>query len=453
LVISLVFSFWVAPVANQLGQEPEVRVLLAKNPEEFNIGGTDTFYVKEAASGKVLYEGKGELFGQFSDSESMSFSIFIDTFYTHEDAELFASAMQTRFTEEIPVSIRADGELFRLEMGKYKTQEEAQEALDTYFGDIPSAVLVASVGFAIKLGEALIFRPPTDREYLKLVNIESSPDGYVKFKGRRYRGTLTLSMSGANFYVVNNLMMENYLRGVVPVEVSALWPIESVKAQAVAARTYALKYQSGTPIYTICSTDACQVYRGVDWEHKNSDGAIVDTLGTVAVYEGELIGTYFHSTSGGMTENSENVWASPRPYLKAVSSPGEEASSRYFWTFVYTDEEFTTRIQKATGIDIGYPVGWKQINRGASPRVMSAVIVGTKSEAPISGSKAEYYLNLHERWFDLIFIPGKVVINGHGWGHGVGMSQYGARARALEGMKYQEILKYYYKGIDVVKWY
>lgn len=84
---------------------------------------------------------------------------------------------------------------------------------------------------------------------------------------------------------------------------------------------------------------------------------------------------------------------------------------------------------------------------------MSAVIVGTKSEAPISGSKAEYYLNLHERWFDLIFIPGKVVINGHGWGHGVGMSQYGARARALEGMKYQEILKYYYKGIDVVKWY
>jgi stage II sporulation protein D (peptidoglycan lytic transglycosylase) len=451
ILLSLVLGF--PGEVKQLGQEPMIRVYLSKNPKGFALGATGAFSVNEYASGKTLYSGKGELQCSFSNSESMSFSIFVDTFYSRDDATMFGEAMQSRFPVKVPVNIRADGKLFRLEMGKYKSEEEAQKALDEYFSDIPSAVLIGSIGLAIRLGDKLVFRPPTNRELLNLVSIVSTDGGLVKFKGKRYRGTITLCMGGEDFYVVNKLLMEDYVKGVTPAEMPATWPLEAVKAQAICARTYALRYDSSNPAYDICKTQACQVYIGYEHEHKNSNRAVDETRGEVATYGGKMIGTYFHSTSGGMTENSENVWVATLPYLKGVDSTGEEISSKHTWMHPYSNDDFSKRIKKAGKKDIGKVYAWRPIKRGVSPRIMKAEFSGTKGKVELSGSKIQYYLDLEDRWIDVMFIPSKVVVVGHGYGHGIGMSQYGARARALEGKNYRQILKHYYTGIEITKWY
>ncbi|MEZ4812564.1 MAG: SPOR domain-containing protein [Caldisericia bacterium] len=186
LVTSLLLALSVIVVpagyVTQQGEEPLIRVKLSKNPKTFTLGATGKFNINEYASGKILYTGEGVLQCSFSDSESMSFSIFVDTFYTRDDATNFAKAMQTRFPEEVEVTIRADGNLFRLEMGKYKSEEEAQQALDTYLSDIPSAVLVGSIGLAIRIGDKLVFRPPTNMELLNLVSVEAI-DGLSEIQG------------------------------------------------------------------------------------------------------------------------------------------------------------------------------------------------------------------------------------------------------------------------------
>lgn len=439
----------------QLGQEPMIRVYMAKNPEQFTLSATGGYHIKEYTNGKILYSGDGELQCSYSSTESMSFSIFLDTFYSRQDATSFADAMQTRLDEDIPVNIRADGDLFRLEMGKFKSEEEAKRFLDEHFSDIPTAVLVGSIGLAIRLGDKLIFRPPTNMELLNLVYISPSDDSLVKYNDKRYRGSIVLCMSGEDFYVVGKLKMEDYIKGVTPAEMPATWHIEAVKAQAICARTYALRYDydSNPPTYDICKTQKCQVYIGYEHEHKNSNLAVDQTCGEVAVYDGELIGTYFHSTSGGMTENSENVWVKPLPYLKGVVSTGEEISSKHTWMHIYSIDDFSERIGKAGKKDIGQVYAWGNVKRGISPRVTRCEFSGTDGKVQLSGSKVQYYLDLEDRWIDVVFIPGKVVVVGHGYGHGVGLSQYGARARALEGMNYKQILKHYYTGIDVVKWY
>ena len=441
--------------AEQLGQEPMIRVYMAKNPEQFTLGATGDYNINEYASGKTLYSGKDQLSCTFSSLESRNFSIYIDTFYSREDAESFADILQNRFDKDIPIKIKSEGELFRLEMGEFDNEQDALVFLEKYFSDIPTSELIGSVGLEIRLGDKLIFRPPTGMELINLVSVAPSDDGLVKYNDKRYRGAIVMCMCGEDFYVVGKLKMEDYVKGVTPAEMPAKWHLEAVKAQAVCARTYAMRYDydSNPPAYDICKTQQCQVYIGYEHEHENSNLAVDQTRGEVAVYDGELIGTYFHSTSGGMTENSENVWVEPLPYLKGVESPGEEISSGHTWMHVYSNEDFSRRIYKAGKKDIGQVYAWSDVKRGMSPRVTSCQFSGTDGKVQLSGSKVQYYLDLEDRWIDVLFIPGKVVVVGHGYGHGVGLSQYGARARAIEGMNYKQILKHYYTGIDVVKWY
>src|SRR5690606_1687787 len=141
------------------------------------------------------------------------------------------------------------------------------------------------------------------RELGETLTLESSA-GNLEVSGRRYRGAIRLSAVGDEVEVVNVLDIEAYLRGVVPSEMAASWPLEALKAQAVAARSYTLVSLNPGGRYDLCATVDCQVYRGVEAEHPRTDEAIAATAGVVVTYLGETAKTYYHSDSGGAVASS-----------------------------------------------------------------------------------------------------------------------------------------------------
>lgn len=443
-----------AASAPSLSKEPTIRVSLGYCPKEFTIGSVGKFALVDSASSKQIFAGEGDVKCVINDAAAVVFSLFIDTFYTYDDANKFGATLSARFPENTPLKIVLIKNLYSLEIGEYATEEEAKTTLATLLSDIPKASVVASNGNMFSIDGKLALRPQADSqtstEYIKIV---PEKDDMPRYKGKRYKGSLALVMHKGRMIVVNTLPFEEYLKGVVPVEMPASWNIEAVKAQTIAARTYAIRtIDPSKDTFDICSDTSCQVYLGFDHESPNSNLAIAQTRGMVATHSGKFIDAVFHSTSGGHTENSENVFSSARPYLKGVPSPDEEsAKTNWFVSFDYDD--FCARIKPALATDIGDIIDWKNVKLGVSGRVVRAEVIGTQGKAEIGGGKTRTLLNLNDNWFDVIFIPGMVVVAGHGWGHGCGMSQYGAKAMADKGAKYDKIIKYYFTGVEIVKWY
>ena len=441
------------PVSS-VSKEPTIRVSLGYCPKEFTIGSAGKFTLLDSTSKKEIFAGEGEVKCVLSDSSAVVYSLFVDTFYTYDDASKFGATLSARFPENTQIKIVLSNNLFSLEMGEYQSEEDAKNALKIILSDIPKASVVASNGSMFSIANKLSLRPQTDAqssfEYLKVV---TTKDDMPKYKGHRYKGSLSLVVYRGRMIVVNTLPFEEYLKGVVPSEMPSSWNIEAVKAQSVAARTYAIRTISDSKdIFDICSDTSCQVYLGFDHESPNSNLAITQTRGMVAVYGGQPIDAVFHSTSGGFTENSENVFSSARPYLRGVPSEGEESAKvNWFKTFDYDD--FSAALRPAIAGDIGDIIGWSNTKLGVSGRVVKAEILGTQGKAEIGGGKARTLLGLNDTWFDIVFVPGVVVIVGHGWGHGCGMSQYGAKAMADKGSKFDAIIKHYYTGVGISKWY
>ncbi|MDR0839353.1 MAG: SpoIID/LytB domain-containing protein [Oscillospiraceae bacterium] len=172
------------------------------------------------------------------------------------------------------------------------------------------------------------------------------------FKGYKYYGAFQyFRVDGQNLRVINFVDVEDYTKGLLPYEMSNTWPIEALKAQAVCARTYALSKLGahGSSGFDLCATDHCQVYRGTGSANANTDRAVEETLGQYVTYNGALCETYYASCDGGATEDVENVWAQPLPYLRGVIDPYEvdiaSRVSKYNWTVTYTPAELTSRLQ------------------------------------------------------------------------------------------------------------
>ena len=179
------------------------------------------------------------------------------------------------------------------------------------------------------------------------------------FKGYKYRGSFRYErLNGASALTVVNLVsLGNYVKGVIPYEMSPDWPVEALKAQAVCARTYALSNLNKHSAYNfdLCATTNCQVYHGVGSSstaysaNSNTDSAVDGTAGLTVQYGGTYAETYYHSSDGGATESSENVWSNSRPYLVGVADPYEAAVSslisNYNWTATYTGAELATKLQ------------------------------------------------------------------------------------------------------------
>ena len=305
------------------------------------------------------------------------------------------------------------------------------------------------------------------------------------FEGKGYRGGLTLRANNGKMMVINSVPLEDYLYGVVPQEVVPSWPAAALEAQAVAARTYALHTmeENKGKLYDVSTSTDHQVYNGVSGEAQATTNAVNKTKGMVMLYNQRPINALFHSDGGGYTEDSVNVWGSDVPYLKGVKdfSTGTSTSN---WTVTTSRQALESKLNAASkGVGklksiqltpLGKP-GQQTSDRGVSGRIKSATFIGTSGKTTIDGDSLRSILGLKSTLFDFYVNhnPAKgtgkayhnftgsndtVYIKGHGWGHGLGMSQWGAaemakRATPGDANYYQTILRHYYSGITLKKMY
>lgn len=260
--------------------------------------------------------------------------------------------------------------------------------------------------------------------------------------------------------------LNEYLIGVVGGEMPASFPLEALKAQAVAARTYAVRRMAcyggsccGKGGADICTdSSCCQAYTPPDrlqlkfnedasmYMDKLRD-AVYSTDGQVILYEGQPIEALYHSSAGGHTEDAQNVFSSSLPYLVGVDSPGE-GGSRYYGEEEYTLKDFSSLINKKwPGAKLSkrkLPSQVEVLSRYPSGQVEALRL----NNITVSGRELRKLLELNSANFT-ISIGSSVIIHTIGYGHGVGMSQYGARAMALDGADYLEILTHYYTGVEI----
>jgi stage II sporulation protein D len=197
--------------------------------------------------------------------------------------------------------------------------------------------------------------------------------------------------------VINAVGLEDYLQGVVPAESPASWPAAALQAQAIAARTYAITTaRSGT--FDQYADTRSQMYVGVSGETAATNQAVADTRGQVVTYGGQPVVTFFFSTSGGKTENVENtaLGSEPKPWLKSVEDPYDNVSPRHRWTPARTTLRAVGK--KLRGLYQGSFRGIKVLQRGASPRIMRAQVIGTRGSTVTDGATLRDRLSLFDTW-------------------------------------------------------
>lgn len=360
----------------------------------------------------------------------------------------------------------------------------------------------------------------------------------IKVDNNTYRGMLSFTTDVNKLISINRVELEQYLYGVVPNEVSASWHVEAIKAQAVAARTYAVaNIGPKSDAYDMEDNQNSQVYGGYGSEKEKSTQAVNETKGLMIYYDNRLISAFYHSTSGGKTENSENIWVASIPYLKAVDDPYSNVSPYTEWQKVATKgyilskvKEINANISEVYNVEItkmsennrvleciistdvediilkkekvravlGYdflPSSWFTISSDCGVYLISensfkyngdtnssgddliineddidnseevntnsnsnpdnqSVSLTNKYFISSSGTSMQNSSQLNAISSSGVSIiatttPTEFYFNGRGWGHGVGMSQYGAKQMAEEGFTYDQILKHYYTGVEI----
>ena len=257
--------------------------------------------------------------------------------------------------------------------------------------------------------------------------------------------------------VIEKIPLENYVMGVLSGEMPTTFPMEALKAQAVAARTYVLRKieYAKNQEYDVVDTVANQVYYSNGelkerWKTEYNEKinliqkAVLETKGEYLTYQGQIVNAFFFSTSTGYTENCEEVFQENLPYLRSVKSDWEKDISPVFEdSKTFTIQEFYQKLNLDS-------------NSNFSIQVTKTTSTGRVKEIQINGklflaSDVTKALGLRSSFFEITKNDNQIIIHTKGFGHGVGMSQYGAYGMAKNGSNYQEILKYYYQGVDIKK--
>jgi len=295
-------------------------------------------------------------------------------------------------------------------------------------------------------------------------------DGKIAVNGKYYRGSLEVRKIDGNLWVINVVDLESYLKGVVPCEIGGISQrqIEAAKAQAVAARTYARAHigqyeELGFDLY---ATVQDQVYKGIASERDLTSKAIENTAGEVLFYRDRPIEAKYHSTCGGRTADFSDAWSGDSPpYLRSVRCKYCQNSPHYSWHKEMTMKEFfahlRSRLNKINinlGIDELIHSFRLKRNKG-SQRVTHFVLVTSKKEYTIPTYRLRTLFGqsndpggLLKSSYVFIKTKGdKVIIEGRGFGHGVGMCQFGALEMANQGKNYRQILYHYYRGARIRK--
>ncbi|PSF38451.1 sporulation protein [Aphanothece hegewaldii CCALA 016] len=276
--------------------------------------------------------------------------------------------------------------------------------------------------------------------------IEPSNEGYVWIKDRWYRGRTRLLLQGKGVTAVNLVDLESYLYSVVGSEAIATWPIEALKAQAVAARTYALNKSStgSNRFYDLDTTVQTQVYKGLQTEYSSTHEAVNQTSGQILTYNGKAILAVFHSSSGGHTENVEEVWSSALPYLRGVVDYDQTAP-----VFQWEKSFNTNQIGNLLGVGTVKSFIPERITRNG--RIITLKVIGEKGSKIIDDSHLRKVLDLKSTLFTVSVQDNLVEIKGRGYGHGIGLSQWGAYYLSLQGVSYNDILSHYYQNVKLTK--
>lgn len=276
-------------------------------------------------------------------------------------------------------------------------------------------------------------------------------------KSVKYRGIVDLiDAGGGKFHVINILDLEKYVRGVLYHEITDEWPMEAMKAQAVAVRTYA-KYQmleNHDMLFDVTSDIYSQVYGGKSAERYRTNLAARKTEGEYLTYKSRILPAYFHSNSGGHTEDVRELWKHDLPPLYGVKSPYSVDQPGYNWKRNFRSSDVQKKLNE-NGFNFGLIKDIRISSRTASGRAKQLIITTRDGKTQsISAKKFRdivgpniirsnlYEIEMKGYFFDLI---------GHGWGHGVGMCQWGANKMAFKGFSYEEILAYYYPGTVIHK--
>lgn len=340
------------------------------------------------------------------------------------------------------------------------------------------------------------------------LTIAPADDNLIIGNDKKHRGALQFLNAGdGKMTVVNFISVDDYVKGVVPREVSASWHEEALKAQAVCARNYSISNvgKHGSSGFDVCTSVHCQVYGGVSAEDSRTNKAVDDTAGEYLMYNGELAETLFFSSSGGHTGNSIYVWGSDIPYLSGVENDFEnpEENSRYTWSVTLTADQIAQKLT-ANGNSIGAVTGIIAKADETTGQVYKLTINGTNGSKTYTNDNTRGCFGsdvLYSQFYTVtpittptgsginaISSEGKKLISdyfvlsgknkkttiqfpfiakssdskteltaqalayrfdGRGWGHGLGMSQYGAKGMADQGYTYDEILAYYYPGTNL----
>ncbi len=268
------------------------------------------------------------------------------------------------------------------------------------------------------------------------------------------RGPIDVQRVPSGLAVINRINLETYVAGVVSGEVSPKWPIEALKAQAVAARTYVLYKQmkmQEQPFDVFASVQD-QVYHGHADRHESVLRAITETKGHVLTHERRPIYAAYSSTAAGPTEDALYVWALDLPYLKGVDCPFDERSPRYNWRTSFTLDYLEHQLRKE-GYTVGSVATFTPYSFTPSGRVDRVRLLHSRGEIILRGQDLRRivgYSKIFSTKFSVKSLGAKVEVVGHGAGHAVGMCQWGMREMAELGYDYQSILRHYYPGTTLL---
>lgn len=293
-------------------------------------------------------------------------------------------------------------------------------------------------------------------QFGETVRILPTQGSRVRLATRPYRGFIEIRRTpSGRLTAINELEIEEYLYGVLKLEVSPQWPPEALKAQAVASRTIAF-YSLGRYAregFDVRPTTETQVYGGLSAEDARTNAAVDATRGEIMTFADRPIFAAFHSDSGGHTESSEYVWGGRYFYLKGVNDPYSSGAASQQWA-IRVDLPVIEERLRGIGKPLGGVTGIEVIETSPSGRVQSVRIISEAGMLTLKGTELRSLLGgeqLKSTLFSVRVAPDTqpaVVFTGRGSGHGVGMSQWGARGLAQLGRTYQEILRYYYSGIS-----
>ena len=412
---------------------------------------------------------------------------------------------------------------YYVRVGSYASSSQADAAKEQLGGDVADS---SSTGVTVIITgtQTILFQFDCSGVYSLTVQPTGAANPVTLFQSYKYNGLFQyLRTTGGSLSVINIVDLDDYVKGVVPYEMSASWPIEALKAQAVCARTYVsrLNRHSGDG-FDICSTTHCQVYYGRNRADARSDQAVDETAGICAYYNGKLIEAVYSSSNGGASEDAKNVWGGDTPYLKGKLDPYEAMITipNYQYTVTFSAQELEQILAKK-GKNIGTVTDLYVSEFTALGNVKEVTFVGTsgthtvKQEScrtffngVISGKSVRslrytitggsggagsgsFYVNpsggtvslpdsyvisgdgtvspysgsgawvITDQGLEQLTTSGggtssggaassgSFTITGTGYGHNVGLSQYGAKAMAENGYTYDEILKFYYTGIEL----